>query len=133
MAAGFLEHVVGGELVRGDDEVAVLTGSKRESHSRRQAAVRSALVDDLAYCTDVHGVALEDLDERVFERVGSSAVEQLQQPGGVAAEIFAAFGQAAEERPAARRGFGEAVEPAMLASALLFEDQTLQMLGVSSC
>ena len=129
MAAILLEGVVGRERVRGDDDVAVLTGSEREGHGRWQAAVGAALVDHLAHGADMHGVALEDLDERVFEGVGASAVEQLQQPGGIAAEIFTALGQAAKKRLATGRGYGETIEPAMLSSALLFEDQTLQMLG----
>src|SRR6187402_2225923 len=122
MAAILLEGVVGRERVRGDDEVAVLAGSKREADGRWQAAVGAALVDHLAHGADVDGVALEDFDERVFECVGSRAIEQLQQPRGVAAEIFAALGQAAKERLAAGRGLGETVEPAVLASAFPFED-----------
>jgi hypothetical protein len=45
----------------------------------------------LAHGADVDGVALEDLDQRVFERVGAIGIEQLQETRGVAAEILAAI------------------------------------------
>jgi hypothetical protein len=52
----------------------------------------------LAHSADVDGVPLEDLDQRILERVGAIGIEQLQEPRGVAAEILAAVGQTAEER-----------------------------------
>jgi hypothetical protein len=83
----------------------------------------------LAHSADVDGVALEDLDQRLLERVGAIGIEQLQEARGVAAEILPAVGQAAEERRAAGRRLGKAIQPTMLSGPLLFCCQTLQVLG----
>jgi hypothetical protein len=87
---GFLERVVGGEAVGSDDKVAVLAGGERDRDGRRQPALGTASVEYLAHSADVDGVALEDLDQRLLERVGAIGIEQLQETRGVAAEILAA-------------------------------------------
>jgi hypothetical protein len=102
-----------------DDEIAVLAGRERNGDGWRQAALSPAPVQHLAHGADVDGVALEGFDESVFELLSASDVEEQKETGRVAAEVFAALGEAAEERLAARRGLGETVEPAMLPSPLL--------------
>jgi hypothetical protein len=103
-----------------DDEIAVLAGRERNGDGRRQAALGPAPVQHLAHGADVQGVALEGFDESVFELLSADDVKELKETSRVAAEVFAALGEAAKERLAARRGLGETVEPAMLPSALLF-------------
>ena len=56
----------------------MLAGSERDGDRWRQPALGTASVEHLAHGADVDGVALEDLDQRVFERVGAIRVEQLQ-------------------------------------------------------
>jgi hypothetical protein len=107
----------------------MLAGGERDGDWRWQPALGTASVEHLAHSANVDGVALEDLDQRILERVGAIGIEQLQQTRGVAAEILAAVSQAAEERRAAGRRLGEAIQAAMLSGPLLFCCQTLQVLG----
>ncbi|WP_233561086.1 hypothetical protein [Sorangium cellulosum] len=75
-------------------------------------ALGAAAVDHLADGADVDGVALELLDERLFELGGADGFEQLQEPGDRAADVVAALGDDAEECLAAAGGASEAIEAA---------------------
>src|SRR5258708_2533243 len=123
MSFFFLECVVGGERVRGDDHVAVVAGGLWNAQRQRQAALGPLPVDHLAHGTDMDGVALEGFDERVLECVGACGVQQLQQPRRVAADVLIALSEATNERLTARGCFTEPIEAAMLPGALLFRDR----------
>ncbi|KYF72768.1 hypothetical protein BE15_02660 [Sorangium cellulosum] len=95
-----------------DDEGGVLAARDGDRDRRRQVALGAAAVDHLADGADVDGVALELLDERLFELGGADGFEQLQEPGDRAADVVAALGDDAEECLAAAGGASEAIEAA---------------------
>src|SRR5262245_22988795 len=116
--------------MRRDDEVGVLAARDGDRDRRRQAALGAVAVEHLPDGTDVDGVALEHLDERLFELGGANGVEQGQKPGDGAADVVAALGDETQECLAAAGGASEAIEAAMLAGAALLVDQALDVLGL---
>lgn len=59
----------------------------------RQPTLGLKSVEHLAHSTDLNGVALEPVDQCDTESIGTVSVEELQETGGVAAEILAAVGR----------------------------------------
>jgi hypothetical protein len=116
--------------VRRDDERSVLAASDGDRDGRRQSARRAAAVNDLANSADMDGVALERLNESLLELGSANRIEDLQEPGGGAADVFISLGDDAEERLAAARGSGKAIEAAMLTSPSLLIDETRDVIGL---
>ncbi|KYF54936.1 hypothetical protein BE08_45005 [Sorangium cellulosum] len=63
--------------MRRDDKLGVLAAGDGDGDGRRQAPLGAAAVEHLADGTDVDGVALEHLDQGLFELGGADGVEQL--------------------------------------------------------
>ncbi len=76
----------------GDDEIGMLAARDGDGEGRRKAVSGAAAVDDLPDRTDVDGVALERFDERFLELGSAGGIEDLQKPGGGAADIVATLG-----------------------------------------
>ena len=113
--------------MRSDDDVAVLAGGERNGDGRWQATLGSLLVEHLTDGADVNGIVLQHFDEGVLESIGAGRVEELEEPRGVAAEIFAALGEALQKSLAARSRLGESIQATMLAGTLFLRDQALQV------
>src|SRR5437879_1656761 len=96
--------------MRSDDEIGVLAAGDGDRYGGREPAVGAAPVDDLAYGSDVDGVALEDLDERLLELDSTGGIEDLKESRRGAAEVFPSFSEDAKECPAAACGFGQSIE-----------------------
>lgn len=113
-----------------DNETGVLAARDGDRDRGWQATSGASAVDDLPDGAYVDGVARERLAERLLELGGPGGVEDLEEPGGRAADVVTALGDEPEERLTAASGAREPVEATMLAGASLLVDQSLEMMGV---
>lgn len=75
-----------------DDEAGVLAAGDRDRDGRWETTRSASAVDDLPDGTHVYGVARDGLAERLLELGGTYGVEELEQPGGAAADVVTALG-----------------------------------------
>src|SRR5262245_55057312 len=97
-----------------------------DGHGRWCTALGTTAIEDLSNGTDVNGIVLEDLDERLFELGGASLSQQMQQARGRGAEIAALVGDDPQKRLAGRGRLAEKIEAAMLPGSGLFRGEPLQ-------
>lgn len=117
-AGGVREDLApGGEGLVGAEEKRLL-GLVSPGDRGWQASSGASAVDDLPNGAYVNGVARERLAERLLELGGPGGVEDLEEPGGRAADVVATLGDEPEQRLTAASGPREAVETAMLAARL---------------
>jgi hypothetical protein len=80
-----------------DDQVGVLASGNGYGYGRWQPTRRAASIDDLADGTRVHGIALECLDERLFELGSADGIQELDEALGGVADILVALGRDPQE------------------------------------